>query len=172
MASELRRRTVATDTPSDATTPDTGSRDGSPVKISKQDLKAEKHHGHKKETRKRKSTLIFFLGSLFGIIAAGFLARSNDLIEFPEIGELSVDNILEALPAGLVRDMKELVAGERDFVESYDAFAVGVKAKSEGLQVHHPIIMIPGVISTGLESWGTANVSRPYFESAYGAAGQ
>jgi phospholipid:diacylglycerol acyltransferase len=109
MASELRRRTVATDTPSDATTPDTGSRDGSPVKISKQDLKAEKHHGHKKETRKRKSTLIFFLGSLFGIIAAGFLARSNDLIEFPEIGELSVDNILEALPAGLVRDMKELV---------------------------------------------------------------
>lgn len=23
--------------------------------------------------------------------------------------------------------------------------------------------MVPGVISTGLESWGTANISRPYF---------
>jgi len=28
---------------------------------------------------------------------------------------------------------------------------------------HHPMIMIPGVISTGLESWGTANISRSYF---------
>lgn len=48
-------------------------------------------------------------------------------------------------------------------VDSYDAFAIGLKAKSEGLEAHHPMIIIPGVISTGLESWGTANVSRPYF---------
>ncbi|KAK6194255.1 hypothetical protein LQW54_011640 [Pestalotiopsis sp. IQ-011] len=163
MASELRRRTVATDTPSDATTPEPASRDDSPAKPLSKELSTEKHHGHKKDTPKRKSTFIFLLGSLFGIIAAGFLAKSNDLIEFPEFGELSVDNILDALPAGLVRDMKDLVKGERDFVESYDAFAVGVKAKADGLRVHHPIIMIPGVISTGLESWGTANVSRPYF---------
>lgn len=27
----------------------------------------------------------------------------------------------------------------------------------------HPIVMIPGVISTGLESWGTSNVSRTFF---------
>ena len=50
-----------------------------------------------------------------------------------------------------------------EFLESSDAFSVGIKARAEGLDVHHPIIMVPGVISTGLESWGTGNVSRPYF---------
>jgi len=47
--------------------------------------------------------------------------------------------------------------------DAYEAFSVGLKAQSEGLSAHHPIIMVPGVISTGLESWGTANISRSYF---------
>lgn len=59
--------------------------------------------------RKRKLGAIFLLGSLFGIIAAGFFAKTNDLIDFPDIGELSVDNLLDALPAGLVRDVRDLV---------------------------------------------------------------
>lgn len=53
--------------------------------------------------------------------------------------------------------------GERDYFESYDAFSVGLKVRSEGLTAHHPIVMVPGVISTGLESWGTSNISLPYF---------
>ncbi|KAL2752200.1 hypothetical protein ACRALDRAFT_1078232 [Sodiomyces alcalophilus JCM 7366] len=117
----------------------------------------------KPKTRKRRSTAIFLLGSLFGIIAAGFFAKSNDLIDFPELGEFSVDSLLDVLPAGLVADMRDFVKGERDFVDSYEAFAVGLQARAEGLQAHHPMIMVPGVISTGLESWGTTNVSRPYF---------
>ncbi|KAM0322416.1 hypothetical protein ACHAQA_009483 [Verticillium albo-atrum] len=120
-------------------------------------------HIDKPKTRKRRTTAIFFLGSLFGLVAAGFFAKSNDLIDFPEFGDISVDSLFDALPAGLVADMRDLVKGERDFVDSYDAFAVGLQARSEGLAAHHPMIMVPGVISTGLESWGTANVSRPYF---------
>ena len=42
-----------------------------------------------------------------------------------------------------------------------------MKVRSEGLEAHHPMIMIPGVISTGLESWGTANASRPYFRKRF-----
>lgn len=53
--------------------------------------------------------------------------------------------------------------GERDFLESYDAFSVGLKVRSEGLTADHPIVMVPGVISTGLESWGTSNSSLIYF---------
>jgi phospholipid:diacylglycerol acyltransferase len=53
--------------------------------------------------------------------------------------------------------------GERALVESHDAFSVGLKIRSEGLSAHHPIVMVPGVISTGLESWGTSNASLPYF---------
>ncbi|KAJ2969324.1 hypothetical protein NUW58_g10017 [Xylaria curta] len=112
--------------------------------------------------RKRRNTFIFLLGSLFGLIAAGLFAKSNDLIEFPELGELSMDSLLDVLPSGLVADLKDSVANT-GFMEGSDAFSVGVKAREEGLAVHHPIIMVPGVISTGLESWGTGNISRPYF---------
>ncbi|OTB12561.1 hypothetical protein K445DRAFT_321005 [Daldinia sp. EC12] len=161
MASTLRRRALAADNSSEssssvAPTP----RDESPEKP-KDTIKII--HEHKPKTRKRRNTFIFLMGSLFGLIAAGLLAKNNDLIELPEIGELSMDSFLDVLPAGLVKDMRDLMKGERDFVDSYDSFSVGLKARSEGLKVHHPVIMVPGVISTGLESWGTANISRPYF---------
>lgn len=51
---------------------------------------------------------------------------------------------------------------ERDAV-NYDSFSVGLHLKSEGVQAKHPVVMIPGVISTGLESWGTDTESRQYF---------
>ncbi|SPO01341.1 probable LRO1 - a lecithin cholesterol acyltransferase-like gene, mediates diacylglycerol esterification [Cephalotrichum gorgonifer] len=117
----------------------------------------------KPRTRKRRNTFIFLLGSLFGIVAAGFFASTNDLIEFPEIGELSIDALLGSLPAGMVRDYKDLIKGEKDMLASSAAFSAGLQAQAEGLSAHHPMIMIPGVISTGLESWGTANFSRAYF---------
>lgn len=46
---------------------------------------------------------------------------------------------------------------------NYDSFAVGLAARAEGISATHPVIMIPGVISTGLESWGTEDGSRAYF---------
>ncbi|KAG5948745.1 hypothetical protein E4U53_006162 [Claviceps sorghi] len=116
-----------------------------------------------KTTRKRRTTFIFLLGGLCGLFAAGFFASTNDLIELPEIGELSMDSLFDVLPAGLVKDMRDLVQGEREVTDAYDSFSVGLKARADGLNAHHPVIMVPGVISTGLESWGTANTSRQYF---------
>ncbi|KUI72265.1 Phospholipid:diacylglycerol acyltransferase [Cytospora mali] len=163
MASELRRRVKTTggdDTPPESPASFTPPRDESPEKGGDK-VKILHHHQHK--ARKRRTGAIFLLGSLFGIIAAGFFAKTNDLIDFPGIGELSVESLLDVLPAGLVKDVRDLVKGERDYIDSYDAFSVGLKARAEGLEAHHPMIMIPGVISTGLESWGTGNISRPYF---------
>ncbi|TFB06864.1 Phospholipid:diacylglycerol acyltransferase [Trichoderma ghanense] len=114
------------------------------------------------KARKRRNTFIFLLGGLCGLIAAGFFAKTSDLIDLPELTEINMDSLLDVIPAGLVRDMRDLVQGERD-ATSYDSFSVGLKARAEGLAAHHPMIMIPGVISTGLESWGTANISRAYF---------
>ncbi|KUI59453.1 Phospholipid:diacylglycerol acyltransferase [Cytospora mali] len=163
MASELRRRVKTTggdDTPPESPASFTPPRDESPEKGGDK-VKILHHHQHK--ARKRRTGAIFLLGSLFGIIAAGFFAKTNDLIDFPGIGELSVESLLDVLPAGLVKDVRDLVKGERDYIDSYDAFSVGLKARAEGLEAYHPMIMIPGVISTGLESWGTGNISRPYF---------
>lgn len=125
------------------------------------------HHVHvidrtPKKT-KRRFTFIFLLGSLFGIIGAGFFASTNDMIDFPELADLSMDSFLDVLPAGLVSDLKGFVQGEKDVADTYDSFSVGLKARADGLEAHHPMVLIPGVISTGLESWGTANISRPYF---------
>ncbi len=101
MAGNLRRRAPVKETPPESPTP----RDESPVKTGDK-VKVVHHHPR---TRKRKTTVIFLLGSLFGIIAAGFFAKSNDLIDFPEIGELSMDSLFDALPAGLVGDVRDLV---------------------------------------------------------------
>ncbi|KAH8819712.1 Lecithin:cholesterol acyltransferase [Xylogone sp. PMI_703] len=114
------------------------------------------------KTSKRRNGFIFVLGGLFGLLVAGFFAERTDLIDFPEIGELSMDSLMDVLPAGFVRDARDLVKGERDVV-NYDSFSVGLNLKSQGINANHPVIMIPGVISTGLESWGTTNMSRPYF---------
>lgn len=65
--------------------------------------------GDKPKTRKRRNMFIFLLGSLCGIVAAGFFASTNDLIEFPDIGELKLDTLLDVLPAGMVREYRDLI---------------------------------------------------------------
>lgn len=107
MASELRRRVAlkGDGTPPESPISVTPERDDSPVRPG--DKVKILHHSQK--TRKRRTGAIFLLGSLFGLIAAGFFAKSNDLIDFPEIGDLSVDSLLDVLPAGLVKDVRDLV---------------------------------------------------------------
>ncbi|KAK3989671.1 Lecithin:cholesterol acyltransferase-domain-containing protein [Cladorrhinum sp. PSN332] len=160
MASTLRRRKHGDETPSESSPAHTPretspSRPHEKVKIV--------HHRPKKTKRSYAGVLI--LGTLIGLVAAGFFAKNDFKIDFdfPELGDLSMDSLLDVIPAGFMKDMREMVAGERDYLESYDAFSVGLKAHAEGLAAHHPMVMVPGVISTGLESWGTSNESLPYF---------
>lgn len=42
-------------------------------------------------------------------------------------------------------------------------FQVGEQMKERGLSAEHPIILIPGIISTGLESWSTEPEFRTFF---------
>src|SRR5580692_6290090 len=103
MASSFRRRLLAGKAPSD-------SREGIPDKVEEVRLvpvSKSKNSTHKVNGWKRRNGLIFFLGSLVGIIAAGLFARSNDLIEFPELG--SMDSLLDALPANFVKDARDLI---------------------------------------------------------------
>jgi phospholipid:diacylglycerol acyltransferase len=102
MASSLRRRLLA-EMPSN-------SRGGTSDKAEEVRLTSVskiKSSKHKREGGKRRNGLIFFLGGLVGIVAAGLFARSNDLIEFPEIG--SMDSILDVLPANVIQDARDLI---------------------------------------------------------------
>ncbi|RDW68019.1 putative LRO1 [Coleophoma cylindrospora] len=159
--SSLRRRLgdkISSSTPSqeDPSSPQAEDVRLAPVsKIGTETVPKQKH-------RKRRNGFIFFLGGLFGIVVAGFFANRNDLIEIPELADLSITNLMEALPAGMVKDARDLAIGERE-ATNYDSFSVGLKLVAQGMHADHPVVMIPGVISTGLESWGTSNKSRPYF---------
>lgn len=114
--SELRRR-MPPSQPSDSalSNPSESEAPPTPPAAGQDDDHTTVEHVHivehidKPKTRKRRSTAIFLLGSLFGLVAAGFFAKSNDLIDFPELGEFSVDSLFDALPAGLVTDMRDLV---------------------------------------------------------------
>jgi phospholipid:diacylglycerol acyltransferase len=103
MSHYLRKRIPGLASPS-------ASRESSPAKAEEVRLAPVSkiiHHGNGK-TRKRRNGFIFFLGGLFGILVAGFFAGKSDLIDFPELSELSMDNLLDVLPAGFVNDAREL----------------------------------------------------------------
>lgn len=111
---------------------------------------------------KKRSFWLFSLGGVFGLAVAAFFAQSNDMIDLSGLEYMNLESLFEVLPAGLVQDAKKLQSSERDAV-NYDSFAVGLHARSQGVHATHPVIMIPGVISSGLESWGTEDASRQYF---------
>lgn len=160
MASFLRRRIFGGDgnTDSNQQTREHTPEKAEEVLVPVSEVKDNKNS--KPKSRKKRNGLVFALGGLFGLVAAGVFAGKNDLIDFPE--EFSMDGLFDALPASFIKDARDLQRGQREAV-NYDSFSVGLKLAAEGVQAKHPVIMIPGVISTGLESWGTSNKSRPYF---------
>ncbi|KAJ5507918.1 hypothetical protein N7527_010061 [Penicillium freii] len=115
-----------------------------------------------KPRSKRRNGFIFMLGGIFGIFVALFFANQQEVISLDSLMDLNLDSWIEAIPQGIVSDVKEFSQHERDTV-SYDSFAVGLHLRSMGVEAKHPVVMIPGVISTGLESWGTGETSRQYF---------
>ncbi|KAJ5239873.1 hypothetical protein N7468_004492 [Penicillium chermesinum] len=111
---------------------------------------------------KRRSSLFFILGGLFGVFVALFFANQQDVISLESLVDLNLESWIDAIPQGIIRDAKEFSQWEREAV-NYDSFSVGLHLQSQGVTAKHPVVMIPGVISTGLESWGTGETSRPYF---------
>ncbi|KAI9758274.1 MAG: hypothetical protein M4579_003133 [Chaenotheca gracillima] len=162
----LRRRIPGL-TPSSSTS---ASRDTSPEKEKEKvhDVKskgATTKHGQKstsKKGRKRRHGLVFGLGGIFGIVVAAFFAERHDVINFEALSDMNLDSLFDVIPAGILKDAREIQAQERQAV-NYDSFSIGLHLLSQGVRAQHPVIMIPGVISTGLESWGTDEKSQQYF---------
>ena len=105
----LRRR-LASDSSNDV------SREPSPDQEKKNDLRVvttkELHTLKKSRGTKRRNLWIFGLGGIFGIAVAAFFAGSNDLIDLSSLADVNMESILDALPAGLVRDAQELQVGD------------------------------------------------------------
>lgn len=116
----------------------------------------------KRKSSKKRSGFIFGLGGLLGLVLALLFAQSQDVIKLEGLLDVNLDSLLDVIPAGIVKDVRDLSKAEREAV-NYDSFSVGLYLQAQGISAHHPVIMIPGVISTGLESWSTGASSRQYF---------
>ncbi|KAL9125565.1 MAG: hypothetical protein Q9217_005246 [Psora testacea] len=139
------------------------SRDSSPAKGEPVTLiPARQLEKLKSKRSKRRSWIPFGFGGLFGILVAAFFAQQNDVINLEGLVDFNLDSLVDVIPAGIVKDAKDITRHERETV-SYDSFSVGLHLQSQGVKAKHPVIMVPGVVSTGLESWGTEESSRQYF---------
>ncbi|GAA5903261.1 hypothetical protein JCM8208_002257 [Rhodotorula glutinis] len=115
--------------------------------------------------------LWFVAGGLLGIFA-GWLFTEGD--PFASLANLDLDSfsswdlqsILADMPSLPGLNMSELVQPGRDWLNSrVNNFEVGRDARDRGLEKKHAVVLIPGIISSGLESWSTMPDAAPFFRS-------
>lgn len=76
------------------------------------DSNSKSKHKHAKG-RKRRNAWVFGLGGLFGVLAAGFFAGKNDLMDLAALQSMNLDSIFDVLPAGLLRDAQALQVSKK-----------------------------------------------------------
>ncbi|KAF8639548.1 hypothetical protein AX17_001453 [Amanita inopinata Kibby_2008] len=116
---------------------------------------------------------LFPLGLLFGTLLGFAVIEPTDIhdlhahmsllleeydISLPQIPDLDFSRV-EVEWQRLRSNIPEIWKFNNDGRE----FQVGERMKERGLTAEHPVILIPGVISTGLESWSTSPEYRPFF---------
>ncbi|KAH3673340.1 hypothetical protein WICMUC_003700 [Wickerhamomyces mucosus] len=119
---------------------------------------------HKKKLKDSRR-VIFILGALLGVIIAVYFGTNNKVSDLDQLMNFTslndyFDDWKDVVPTGLqgiLNDIQNKPPGQgQDFSES---FAVGKALRAEeNLTSKHSVIMVPGVISTGIESWGLDGV--------------
>ena len=121
--STLRRRFLGTPSPSPspARTPTNGDTDIQELEDLKLVSSAKLHELKKgaKHSHKRRNSLIFILGGLFGVCAALFTAQKQEVFNFEGILDLNLDSLIDVIPAGVIKDAKDLTVSFQKMSERY-----------------------------------------------------
>ncbi|CAO3642876.1 unnamed protein product [Cunninghamella blakesleeana] len=116
--------------------------------------------------RKRFHFIIGLSVGLLGAFSASATKTTTDIQAYWSSLQLGDMNLANFLPANMLTDdifnvTKYFTPG---FQLSDDPFMPGLGAKEElDLKPHFPVVIVPGVISSGLESWSTDPKARKYF---------
>ncbi|WFD32802.1 phospholipid:diacylglycerol acyltransferase [Malassezia sp. CBS 17886] len=71
-------------------------------------------------------------------------------------------NLQSFLPKDVAAHLDNLYDTSRKLFETLD-FRVGAEARERGARPKHPVVLLPGIVSTGLESWTTSGKEGGYF---------
>ncbi|KAF9419747.1 hypothetical protein BGZ94_009318 [Podila epigama] len=117
-------------------------------------------------TRRR---VILLLGIIIGMVLATFLMRqSKDAAYLEAFSHYFQDfDLASMVPSGMIPDefIGNVSAMFKPEILTDEQFHPGESLRQEqGYKPKHPVTMIPGIVSTGLESWSTThNCSQKYF---------
>ncbi|PWZ02701.1 putative LRO1-a lecithin cholesterol acyltransferase-like protein [Testicularia cyperi] len=114
--------------------------------------------------------LFFVGGALLGAIVAFLASRNLQMAQHMQALRSLVDDGLTidfpSIDVGMPREFADLgdniFSRSREWFKNKD-FGIGRQLLSDGYEADHPVILIPGIVSTGLESWTTDEQSSSYF---------
>ncbi|KAJ2551173.1 phospholipid:diacylglycerol acyltransferase [Coemansia sp. RSA 1933] len=136
------------------------------------DTSKEKHQPQPQQRIRRRrwfisGIVIGFLVALATVVyknptSSTHINRIHTIIDDFEISSLVPDTLIAE---DFIRDVsKLLVSGTKEEnMASEDFEPAQALVAEEGLGKKHNVVLVPGIISSGLESWSTGNCSRPYF---------
>ncbi|PWN51913.1 LACT-domain-containing protein, partial [Violaceomyces palustris] len=117
--------------------------------------------------------IFFIVGAILGAVLAALVSRNVEMAEHmatlrnlvdEQIDGLGID--MPSLDLGLPKEFAELgdnlFSRSREWFKNKD-FHTGRTLFADGYRAEHPVILLPGIISTGLESWTTDPESSGYF---------
>lgn len=139
----------------------------SSVSSQKRRSHTSKEHIHGNDGRSSGTKLLWaLLGAIVALGAAHHYARPHVASELADASLQWLRSHGDILPTPLLQQLEE---SQTEAVKLSDSFAVGYHMNDEGYKPKHPVILVPGVISTSLESWGlngTAECpSKPHFRN-------
>lgn len=113
------------------------------------------------------------LGALLGLAIAGYYtAQTQDISGL--LTDLSLDSVVDLvddfrtkLPIGIIKEAHDAEMEHTGQALAGNPYEVGNLMHKNGSRAKHPMVLIPGVISTGLESWSLEGSpecpAQPYF---------
>ncbi|ORY79434.1 Lecithin:cholesterol acyltransferase-domain-containing protein [Protomyces lactucae-debilis] len=125
---------------------------------------AQRPPSHKAQPKRPWGRRWFLIaGACIGVLSAMYFAK--DKIDLTELGLPDYwDELSARLPDRVLKEVTRMSEQRaKSAASDHNAFSVGRKLKNEGLSLAFPLVMLPGVISTGLESWSTEGCAAPFY---------